>query len=222
MSPKPADPAIRTALVEAAARLITSEGLAGFSLRRLTREVGTSTMAVYTHFGSVDELRREVRREGFHRLRGHLHRVGATDDPVADLVVGCWAYYRNATENPNLYRAMFTEVGLEPAEGDVPVGADTFAVLVGGVQRCIDAGRFDAGEALPRAVQIWALLHGLVMLGQAQMLGADQVRDSVVGMARSTFRGFGDDPASIEPSLVAARERLGRAVEGTAAAPAAT
>src|SRR5688572_6299691 len=109
MSPKPADPAVRVALIEAAARLIAAEGPARLTLRRLAHEVGTSTMAVYTHFGGMDEVRREVRREGFARLGAHLSGTPTTDDPVADLGLLGVAYYVNAVTNPNLYRAMFME-----------------------------------------------------------------------------------------------------------------
>ena len=109
MSPKTADPAVRTALLEGAARLIATEGSAGLTLRRLADDVGTSTMAVYTHFGGMQNLRQEVRREGFARLRAHLEAVHPTGDPVADLGRLGWAYHDNALENPNLYRAMFMD-----------------------------------------------------------------------------------------------------------------
>ena len=52
--------------MEAAARLIATDGLASLTLRRLTREVGTSTMAIYTHFGSMDELRAQAHAGGAH------------------------------------------------------------------------------------------------------------------------------------------------------------
>src|SRR5258708_29979814 len=85
MSPRTADPALRMALVESAAKLIAEEGSGGLTLRRLAKQVGTSTMAIYTHFGGMDELRQEVRREGFRRLAQHLHAVVPSRDPVFDL-----------------------------------------------------------------------------------------------------------------------------------------
>jgi len=192
MSPKPADPEIRVALVETAARLIATEGLAGLTLRRLTREVGTSTMAVYTHFGSMDELRRAIRREGFARLSEHLTGVPVSDDPVADLTMLGRAYWMNAVENPNLYRAMFMDgpTGLDEAG----VGLETFDVLVDTVQRCIDAGRFDPGEALSRAIQVWGLIHGLVTLSLAQLLTAEDAMASLRDGANNLFLAFGDSP----------------------------
>src|SRR5438132_1597400 len=106
VSPKIADPAVRTALIESAARLISEHGTGGMTIRTLASEVGTSTMAVYTHFGSMEELVREVRREGFARLAAFQASVRPTDDPVADVAAQGIAYYFNAIVNPALYRVM--------------------------------------------------------------------------------------------------------------------
>src|SRR6476659_8739147 len=96
MSPKTADPNVRTALVETAARLLTEEGPSALTTRRLAREVGASTMAVYTHFGGMDELLGAMSVEGFRRLARRLNRVKQTEDTVADVVELGRAYRRNA------------------------------------------------------------------------------------------------------------------------------
>src|SRR5438552_4773286 len=135
-----ADASVRTALIETASRLIAADGSPGLTLRRLADEVGTSTMAIYTHFGGMEKLRREVRREAFARLREHLATVEDTGDPVADLAMLGAAYYISATTNPNLYRAMFMELSID--EADAAVGLDTFERLIDGVRRCIEGGGF--------------------------------------------------------------------------------
>src|SRR3982751_4240050 len=110
---------LRAALIETAAHLIATEGPQRLTLRRLAEAVGTSTMAIYTHFGGMPELRRAVRREGFSRLAVHLARVSATDDAVADLAALGLAYYANARENPELYRVMFMEQPLDDADAEI-------------------------------------------------------------------------------------------------------
>ena len=100
VSPRRADPAAPTALVEAAAQLLAEQGPAAFSTRRLAAAVGSSTTAVYTHFGSMNDLVRAMAREGFARLQGRMTAVSVTDDPVADVVtLGC-AYRGNALDTP--------------------------------------------------------------------------------------------------------------------------
>ena len=205
MSPRPADPAVRLALIETAARLIAHEGVGGLTLRRLVDEVGTSTMAVYTHFGGMDELRREVRREGFVRLAVHLAQVQGSRDPVADLVRIGLAYHRSATANPNLYRVMFLEKALD--QRDATVGDDAFGVLVDGVDRCVAAGRFDPADPLALATQLWAVTHGLVTLELFGHLPRAAVLDCLDATARNLFRAYGDDPRAIGRSVAAAGRR---------------
>lgn len=200
MSPKPVDPRMRDLLVETAARLIATDGLAGLTLRRLSREVGTSTMAVYTHFGSMDELRRAIRVEGFTRFGRRLTAVPPTDDPVTDLCRLGWAYWVNALENPNLYRAMFMHGSIDDP-GD-EVGLDTFETLVDGVQRCIDAGRFGAPEGpRPLAVQLWSISHGITSLYLNQMLSDREAIDALRAASNALVVAFGDDPAAARVSL---------------------
>src|SRR5438477_7894861 len=132
-----ADNGIRPALIEAAARLIATEGAAGLKLRRVAEEVGTSTMAIYTYFGGMPELRRAVRQEGFARLAARAAQAGDSDDPVADLAGLGLAYYEHAMSNPHLYRAMYMEQPLDA--DDAAAGAETFEILAGAVQRCISS-----------------------------------------------------------------------------------
>jgi AcrR family transcriptional regulator len=195
MSPKPADPKIRMALVETAAELIAAEGPASLTLRKLAHAVGTSTMAVYTHFGGMDELRREVRREGFNRLREHLSAVPRTDDPSADLDQLGAAYYVNAVTNPNLYRAMFMEGPV--GDDDLEVGFDTFEQLVDAVQRCTDAGRFTPGDAYARAQQLWAVSHGVVALQLAGLLEPLVAQDCLRAAAGNIIRAFEHAPRRV-------------------------
>jgi AcrR family transcriptional regulator len=206
VSPRVADPAVRTALIEEAAKIIAEEGRDALTLRRLTARVGTSTMAVYTHFGSMDELRRAVRQEGFTRLAADLDAPGSGDDPVADLIVLGWAYYINAMTNPNLYWAMFMD---GPVDGtDAAVGLDTFHRLVRAVDRCIEAKRFDPADAHELARQLWVTQHGIVTLQLARLLTPEQALESFLAMGRNLLQSFGDDAGALDESLAAARSRF--------------
>ncbi len=209
MSPRPPDPAVRAALIETAARIVATEGRAALTLRRLAGEVGTSTMAVYTHFGSMEELRREVRREGFARLRARLAAVRDSKDPMADLTLLGAAYYLSATASPNLYRAMFLDGPVD--DGDLGTGLDTFMYLVKAIGRCLEAGRFpEAGGTDPAelALEVWGMTHGFVSLQLANLLPADQAAEHLSSGVRSLFVAWGDDPAKTGASAARARRRL--------------
>ncbi|MCU1460085.1 MAG: hypothetical protein JWO37_160 [Acidimicrobiales bacterium] len=206
VSPKVADPAVRTTLIETAARLLATEG--ALTLRRLADEVGTSTMAIYTHFGGMNELRREVRREGFARLAEHMNGVATSRDPVTHLSLLGWAYFTNAITNPNLYRAMFMEQPIDLE--DAASGIETFQTLVTSIQRCIDAGRLSPADAVELATQIWAVTHGLVALHLTGFLELDQASESLAGASLNLLVGYGDDRRAAHRSIGRARGMIGR------------
>ena len=197
--PRTAPAAVRTLLVERAAEMLARRE--PVSLRSLVSGTGVSTMAVYTHFDGMPGLWRAVRQEGFVRLAGRLSGVPHTDDPVRDLAALGAAYRRNATDHPDLYRAMFdAAVDLE----DPAVAAQGFDLLVGGVARAREAGRFTA-DTDDRAVatRFWASGHGLTMLGIGGILDADTWRTESEGVAVALFVDAGDERDRCRRSVAA-------------------
>lgn len=203
MSPKTADPQVRTSLLEAAARLLVEEGPVALTTRRLATEVGTSTMAVYTHFAGMEELRHELIVEGFRRLAARLDLVDVTEDPVADVAVMGVAYFTNAVTDPHVYQFMFSE---QRAREDSDIGLGTFDRLVAGVARAIEAGRF-RGEAEHLATQLWVMTHGIVTLEIAGVLPEEGLR-IFADMGLNLFQSFGDDPEAARSSVTNAAARL--------------
>jgi AcrR family transcriptional regulator len=202
MTPRAADPAIRTALLDAAARVLVEEGPAALTTRRLAQEVGASTMAVYTYFSGMEELKRELRREGFARLAALQEATAPTGDVVADVVAQGIAYFTNALANPHLYRFMF----MDPmAEEEEEVARDTFDRLLAAVKRAIDAGRFH-GDPERLATQLWAMAHGIVSLEHAGCLTLEEGRQAAQDMAENLLVGFGEDPATARAIIERARE----------------
>jgi AcrR family transcriptional regulator len=201
VSPKPANPAIRVALIEEAARIVAEEGPQALSLRRLTGEVGVSTMAVYTHFGAMDELHRAIRVEGFQRLAAQMADVTPTDDPVADLAVLGRVYIENGLTNANLYRAMFMEGACpDPDDPGDAVGLDTFAELVAAVGRGVDAGRL-RGDRVQLAQQLWVAAHGCVSLAISGHLTHEDAFTTLATMGDSLLQGAAADPGDVAVSL---------------------
>ncbi|MBO0839989.1 MAG: TetR/AcrR family transcriptional regulator, partial [Sciscionella sp.] len=199
MSPRSADPHTRDALIDAAANILAAEGSAALSSRRLASAVGTSTMAVYTHFGGMDEVHKAVRHKGFATLAADLDRHGPTGDPVADLATSGAAYVANGVRHRNLYRAMF--IDRPPEEAD---DTDVFARLLAEVRRCIDAGRFDRAKPSLRtawAGELWTIRHGMVTVALTGLLPAEQLEFMLDDATYRLCVGFGDDPATAKRSI---------------------
>jgi AcrR family transcriptional regulator len=167
VSPRPAQPDLRDALIESAAAILAEAGPAGLTTRRLARELGVSTTAVYTYFGGKDDLVRAMVHEGFARLNRRMSAVAEAGDPVAEVAALGRVYRRNAADHPHLYTVMFggsNLAGFSLNDGDRAHGLYTLEILVAAVDRCMAAGRFRAGDAHLVAHQFWTALHGLVTL----------------------------------------------------------
>jgi AcrR family transcriptional regulator len=206
VSPRVADQGVREELIDAAARLLVREGAAALTTRRLAAEVGTSTMAVYTHFDGMDGLRRAVRNEGFARLDAHFDSVPASEDPVSDLSALGWAYCFYAVANPQLYRVVFLDSPVD--EEDVATGRASVQRPIDTVARCIEAGRFDPADPESLAIQLWVAGHGMITALLAHLLTLDEVIEHFSAMGRNLFVGFGDHPGRAERSIERARRRM--------------
>jgi AcrR family transcriptional regulator len=158
---------VRRRLLEAAALLLDEEGPNALTARRLASSAGTSTMAVYTHFGGMPALVREIVVEGFKRLAEHVTDHPRTDDAVDDLAEMAFAYRANARENPHLYSVMFGATslgGYSLAPEERAVGLYTFEVLSEAVARAMEMGQLRSGDPDLVAQQLWTAMHGYVML----------------------------------------------------------
>ena len=96
------------ALVEAARRILETDGPAALSLRAVAREAGVSPAAPYHHFKDKGELLEAVAHEGWVALDAALTdaRAKAPDNKERMTSLGV-AYVCFARDNPALYRVMY-------------------------------------------------------------------------------------------------------------------
>jgi AcrR family transcriptional regulator len=212
MSPRRLDLNVRAALIEAAARLIAEGGPAALSTRRLATEAGTSTMAVYTYFGSMSELVREIVHDGFARLEEVFSMVEPTDDPVADLVLLGRAYRHNAVTHRQIFGVMFggsSLGGFALTEEDRQYGRFTLTKVTECAARCIEAGRFRRDDPGLVAHQMWLGVHGTVSLELGAYLidpyDADRCFESQIA---AMMIGAGDQPETANKSVAASVDRF--------------
>nr|WP_090421539.1 TetR/AcrR family transcriptional regulator [Mycobacterium europaeum] len=210
---------VREEMLSAAVGLLHEHGPDALQTRKVAGAAGTSTMAVYTHFGGMRGLIAEVAAEGLRQFDAAL-TVPQTADPVADLFATGAAYRRYAIKHPHMYRLMF---GSTSAHGiNAPTGnvltltvaeidqhIPSFAHVVRGVHRCMLAGRISAGSAdddaavVATAAQFWALTHGFVMLELAGYYGHDgaAVLPLLASMNSNLLVALGDSPERVAQSV---------------------
>ncbi|AQZ64695.1 Transcriptional regulator, TetR family [[Actinomadura] parvosata subsp. kistnae] len=157
---------VRAAVLDAAKRLLVSEGPAALTVRRISGEVGCSTKVIYTLFGGKDGLGEALWLEGFARFERWLLAVPPSDDPFERLHAGLMAYREYALSEPDYYRVMFQGAlpGLKPGPEAVEAAKRTFELLLRDVVDCLDAGLLRGAEAREIADVLWMAVHGAVGL----------------------------------------------------------
>ena len=161
--PKIYGESLRKQLISLAAEKIADGGPDAVSLRRLARDAGTSTTAIYTIFGSKDDLVAEVLAAAGASLTAAQDGVPTTDDPLADFAELGRSYRRWALEQPALYAVMFGRTGLREVIAGAALDV-AMRPLLEAVRRCMDAGVLRAADPREAALSIWASVHGLVSL----------------------------------------------------------
>ena len=145
------------------------------TLRGVARRVGIAPQSIYPHFAGPQDIVQAVTVETFAELGRFIAEAKEGIGPARDrLLAGCRAYIRFGVDNPNLYGLLFGRNRLlrgqeaapatagEPDERDPDAGP--FAYLMDSVRLCIADGSSGATSVLSTAVQLWAAMHGLVLL----------------------------------------------------------
>ncbi len=98
-------------MIEVALTITREKGIDAVTAREVAKRLGVSTRPIFTHYESMDELRRDVRERAKGCYRAYIER--GLDEPIPFLGVGR-SYIRFAQEEPQLYRLLFLT---KPSEG---------------------------------------------------------------------------------------------------------
>ena len=155
--------------------MLATEGVAGFTTRRVAREARTSPPAVYELFGDKAGLVREMFFEGFRLLRRRFEQLADGDDPRAALVGVVQAIRTFVRENPVLSELMFSRpfVDFDPGPSEAKAGSAVRLFVVERVRRCVDAGVL-AGDETDIAHVLVSMTQGLAATEVAGWLGTSR------------------------------------------------
>ncbi len=217
--PKQRTEALRDHVLHVAIELLARDGLARFTTRNIARGAKTSTPAVYELFGDRAGLIRGMFFEGFRLLRRYFDQLAETGDPKADLIALSASYRVFLRDQPVLSHVMFSRPfsDFDPEPSERAAGSSVRELIVGRVQRCVDAGVF-AADAVDVAHVLVALVQGLAAAELAGRLGTSQAsvdRRWTIGVA-AVIDGFAARATAAAPRTGRAstvpRSRRGSAV----------
>ncbi len=143
------------------------EGTEAISVRRLAREVGISTRAIYSVFGGKEGLLEALYQQSFQSLVDVLDEVPEVEDPRINLLrIGTLGFRRYAIEHPNLFRLVFERAvsNARRSPEDYAVALEALQRLRSRVERCADARLISEKSVDVVTTSFHALCQGLASM----------------------------------------------------------
>ncbi|RWH84486.1 MAG: TetR/AcrR family transcriptional regulator [Mesorhizobium sp.] len=187
---------LRRAVIETALDMLREEKGWQFTLREVARRAGVSHAAPYKHFPDKAALLAEIAMIGFDRLRESLSAAKSEAPKTLrdEITPIARAYVAFGTENPALYRLMFSAgedkvVGMHLNERALAV----FDVALETLRRGQAVGSIRKRPIEGQAAAWWGLIHGMTMLAIDGLLVPEKVGSAPLDAALSTLvEGLGN------------------------------
>jgi AcrR family transcriptional regulator len=165
---------MREKILACACDLYLTDGLDGFSMRKLARSLGVTAPALYKHYESKERVLLDVVGEAYQQLIQYLHRALQARTPEDRFRIAGEGYLEFALRHPRYYEVLFMGVELLRVD-DVPEEITQQGCAVGmfwndRVRECIEAGLLREGDPEGIGMALWSHAHGLISLYLKGML----------------------------------------------------
>lgn len=156
---------LKEKIIEAAHRLLLSEGYRNFSLRKVASEIGVSATSIYLHFDNKDDLVHALIDKAIERLNRRLmESTLENNNPIENLRSLAQEYMDFALENPREYQIIYLvssdEMTRYPKDKfrKVRKGYD---IVTSVLKRGVKAEQISQLKPRISAYTFWAQLHGV-------------------------------------------------------------
>ena len=182
----------REQILKCACDLYLSDGIEGFSMRKLAKCVGCTAPALYRHYENKEEVMREVVAEAYRLFSQYLYRALEGRTPAERFTLAGRSYFDFAMEQPALYEIIYmpTEIlGSHPVDPSVADHACAIGQFwTDRVREMMDAGYMKDGDPYEVSMTLWGHAHGLISIFHRGLLPVREGRDFRVVMTESFFR----------------------------------
>lgn len=206
---------LRAELIAAGLRMLNRDGIASFSLRRLSKELGVSHAAAYRHFRSREELLRAIFVESSAMFRGALAASVPPDvsgeEALMRLGTGYVRFFISHPDILMLFTLMQGESGLleemlagfgADESGCVEIGVHTdcsdidrlsehgaFGLFRAVASTVRDQDRFTALNEREILLGFWSKVHGMasLLVSQKNFIPAESLDQTIERVIRTPF-----------------------------------
>lgn len=185
---------LKTAMIDAAERIITEEGLKALTARRVAADVGVAIGTTYNVFENLFALAAEVNSRTLAILAKDIAGISLAGLGTHDILMAFAECYMQFVEtHRNRWLAVF-EVEMPDMEASVP-NQHFIDQLFGFLEQVISRHNpaIDADTARRSARGLWAAMHGLLMLSESNRLkvvGLQTIRPTIEHLVTCHLRGL--------------------------------
>jgi AcrR family transcriptional regulator len=181
--------------LQAAETILTEEGFAALSARRIAAAMGYTVGTLYLVFKNLDDLILQLNGRTLDELYNHLSRVGGGHGPglAGSRALGA-AYLGFATENKHRFSMIFEH--RMPSIDDLP---DWYLEKIGRMFSLVEqnlrplADERSEQEIALAARALWSGVHGIVILartGRLKVIGGGSVEEMIDSLVLNYLEGF--------------------------------
>lgn len=206
----------RERILTCACELYLTDGLDGFSMRKLARSVGVTAPALYRHYEGKEAVLVDVIGEAYKLLAEYLYRALEGGDALERFRRAGDGYLDFALENPRLYEVLYAS----PDSLGIVELPDELCARIGAVgqfwhdrlRELQDEGYLKEGDPRDVGMTMWSHAHGIISLYLRGFLHVEENEFRKVYRASSTrvLRGVATDTFR---RTVEERRRKGSGVE---------
>lgn len=189
---------IRNEILTAARNIISTEGVQGLSIRKLTKAIDYSPAIIYHYFKDKNEIVETLVGEGYQRILAAVKSVEKNEEePEKEIREAFNKYIRAALEFPEEYKAFMLNESPEVLnrtrilEKGIAEKSPTMRFLYEAIQRGIDKGRFSPQDPELTAQVLWLASFGVIMrLIVEKDIGQDQIDRLIERYFDLVFKGI--------------------------------
>ncbi len=190
----------REQIIKCACDLYLSDGIEGFSMRKLAKCVGCTAPALYRYYESKEEVIQDVVAEAYRQFTQYLYRALEGRTPIDRFTLAGKSYFDFAMEQPALYEIIYLPRELLGADTvESPLADQACAIgqfWTDRVREMMDAGYLKEGDPYEVSNTLWGHAHGLISIYHRGLLPVESEAEFRVLMTESFFRvmrGLGTD-----------------------------
>jgi AcrR family transcriptional regulator len=186
---------VRRKILNAARTLFLNEGYANVSMRKIAEQIEYSPGAIYSYFGSKEDIFFALAEEGLQFVRTHCAVPSHVNAPVERVREAFWRFYTFSKEQPEYFSLIFVDSAVPRISRDwerFSSMRELRSDVEHDIQQCIDEGVFPRAEMSGAIFRIlWTAAYGAAVFRLSHRLAPGEDSDALAhDLIDSTLTGL--------------------------------